>query len=350
LVFSGVGGKSVEREPNGLRGSCIQSQLGTAHLDTRAKKIGEGRELGADQVLGLCPMPFTLDEEVLVGRKRLDALGEAFDEIFGISGRGLVSDRVHHAEHVLGAMIDLAHEEVLPFHALLAFGNVLSGANHVDGASIVRGTLEMRKPVSLHPPDLAVPPLNPVFDRIGFRIGGIDRRFHSRPNPFHVVWMHPLRELLDVRLVFGNVVYLLRAFIRPQSHAVDWIVLPPPKLGCVEGQLQTIVHQRLLLLLLDGSEFRHVAYNREHHRFGEVFERFSIMSTGNVAIRTAGDEVEPCTHRPNAGYKIVFGAMGEVTFPRCSGSSASTCVETRAAGSIPNNRPAWRLAYRMTPC
>jgi hypothetical protein len=31
---------------------------------------------------------------------------------------------VHDAEHILGAMIDLAHEEMLLFLALLAFGNV----------------------------------------------------------------------------------------------------------------------------------------------------------------------------------------------------------------------------------
>src|SRR5215468_5700711 len=146
-------------------------------------------------------------------------------------------------------MIDLAHKEVLPFLALLAFGNVLSGTDHADSASLGRGILEIRKTVSLHTPDLAVSPLNPVLDRIRFRIGGIERYYDSRPNPFYVVGMHPFRELFDVRLVFGNVVYFLYASIRPQGHPVERIVLPPPELGCVEGQLQTMfAHLRLLAL------------------------------------------------------------------------------------------------------
>src|SRR5215472_19041060 len=79
------------------------------------------RQLGPDQVLDLDPIPFVPDEQVLTGRKRLDALGEALDEIFGIFGGGLTSDRVHDAEHVLGAMIDLAHEEMHLFLALSSF-------------------------------------------------------------------------------------------------------------------------------------------------------------------------------------------------------------------------------------
>jgi len=62
LVFTGVGGKFVEREPDGLRGSCVQTQFGAAHHDTRTKKIGEGRDLGANQALYLDTMPFTFDE------------------------------------------------------------------------------------------------------------------------------------------------------------------------------------------------------------------------------------------------------------------------------------------------
>jgi hypothetical protein len=74
-----------------------------------------------------------------------------------ISGGGLVGDCVHHTKHVLAAMIDLAHKQALPafFLAPFALCNILSGTNHTDGASLGRGTLEMRKPVSLHPSDLA---------------------------------------------------------------------------------------------------------------------------------------------------------------------------------------------------
>src|SRR5215475_6733278 len=116
------------------------------------------RELGTNQVLDLDPTPLVSDEEVLVGRKRLDALGEALDEIFRVSGGSLVSDRVDDTEHVLGAMINFAHKEVLLFLALLAFGDVLSGAGHAYGPSIPAGALEMSKPQSLYPADRAISP------------------------------------------------------------------------------------------------------------------------------------------------------------------------------------------------
>src|SRR5262252_6176336 len=103
--------------------------------DTRTNEAREMRELGAHQILDLNPFPFVPDEQVLIGRKRLDALGEALDEIFGVFGGGLVSDRVDDAEHVLGAMIDLAHEEMLLLLALLAFGDVLNGAAQANGPS-----------------------------------------------------------------------------------------------------------------------------------------------------------------------------------------------------------------------
>ena len=84
----------------------------------------------------------------------------------------VVSDRVHDAEHVLGTMIDLAHEEVLPFLALLAFGNVLDGADKVRGPPPTPGALEASKPTHLHPADFAVSPLNPVLAQGAMRIGG----------------------------------------------------------------------------------------------------------------------------------------------------------------------------------
>ncbi len=66
-VFPGVGGKLVEREPDGLRGSRLQAQLGAVHDDTRTNEVGEGRELGVNQVLDLDPFPFVPDEQVLIG-------------------------------------------------------------------------------------------------------------------------------------------------------------------------------------------------------------------------------------------------------------------------------------------
>jgi hypothetical protein len=66
-ILPGICGKFVECEPDGLRGSRMQTRLGATHGDTRANKIGEARELGANQVLDLDPMPFILDEEILIG-------------------------------------------------------------------------------------------------------------------------------------------------------------------------------------------------------------------------------------------------------------------------------------------
>jgi hypothetical protein len=93
-VFAGVGGKFVEREPDGLRGCCVQRQRGAARRDTRTKKVGEGRDLGANQVLDLDPFPFALDEQVLTNCKRPNAVGEAPEVTFGTIGDGLASDSI----------------------------------------------------------------------------------------------------------------------------------------------------------------------------------------------------------------------------------------------------------------
>src|SRR5258708_28441897 len=47
-VFSGVGRKLVEREPDRLRGSRIEVQLGAVRGDTRTNEVGKMRELGVD--------------------------------------------------------------------------------------------------------------------------------------------------------------------------------------------------------------------------------------------------------------------------------------------------------------
>jgi hypothetical protein len=66
-VFPGIGGELVERKPDGLRGSRIEAQPGAVQGNTRTDKIGKMRELGANQVFDLDPVPFIPDEQVLVG-------------------------------------------------------------------------------------------------------------------------------------------------------------------------------------------------------------------------------------------------------------------------------------------
>jgi hypothetical protein len=51
------------------------------------------------------------DEQFLISRKRLDALREAFDEIFLIFRGGPAGDSLHDTEYVLGAMIGLTHQK-----------------------------------------------------------------------------------------------------------------------------------------------------------------------------------------------------------------------------------------------
>src|SRR6266478_1651454 len=203
----------VESEPDGLRGSRVQAKLRAVHGDTRANEIGEVRELGANQVRDLHPIPFVADEQVLIGGKRLDTFREPLDETFGISGGGLVSDRVDDAEHVLGAMIDFAHEEVLLFLALLALGDVLDGAAETHGPALTPGALEIGEPKSLHPADRAVCPPQPELGGRPLRIDRIERCLDGRPNHFGVVRMHPLHDLFDRGLMLGKIENFLTAGI-----------------------------------------------------------------------------------------------------------------------------------------
>src|SRR5260370_42139138 len=70
-VFPGIGRELVECEPNRLRGSGLQAQLGAVHEDPRANEICEMRELGAGQVLDLYTAPLTPYQQVLIGRKQV---------------------------------------------------------------------------------------------------------------------------------------------------------------------------------------------------------------------------------------------------------------------------------------
>jgi hypothetical protein len=60
-------------------------------------------------------------------------------------------------------MINLAHEEALPFLAPLAFGNVVSDTDNAREPSLALVVLEVRKPTHLYPADFAVSSLNPVL-------------------------------------------------------------------------------------------------------------------------------------------------------------------------------------------
>jgi hypothetical protein len=70
----------------------------------------------------------------------------------------------------------------------------------------------------------------------------------------------------------------------------------------------------------DCSALRHVAHNRDHHRFGKVLERVKHdVDRKRGAIRASRDEVEACPHRPHSWLRSVFGAMGDMTFSEMLG-------------------------------
>src|SRR5712672_1940398 len=60
------------------------------YRDPGPHKIGKVCELGAHQILNINSMPLILDQQVLIGRKCLDALSEALDKTFRLTSRGLV--------------------------------------------------------------------------------------------------------------------------------------------------------------------------------------------------------------------------------------------------------------------
>src|SRR5258708_18900396 len=93
------------------------------------------RELGAGQVLDVHTAPLTSYQQVLIGRKRLDPLGEALDKIFGIFSGGLVSGRVPNAEHVLCAMIYLTHQKGHPPPPPPTVGHIPNRAHDAPRAS-----------------------------------------------------------------------------------------------------------------------------------------------------------------------------------------------------------------------
>src|SRR5262249_47611483 len=71
------------------------------HRDPGPHEIGKKGELGSRQILDINSLPLVPDQQVLIGRKRLDAVSEALDKIFRLTSRGLAGDCLHETKHVL---------------------------------------------------------------------------------------------------------------------------------------------------------------------------------------------------------------------------------------------------------
>src|SRR5262249_5161223 len=132
-----------------------------------------------------------------------------------------------------------AHEEVLLFLTLLAFGDVLNCPAEAYGQALRPGTLKVSKSVSLHPTDLTISPPDPELAGGVLRIGRIERRLAIRPKPFVVVRMHALHEVSDRYLISGQVKIFLKARIS-RANVAERIVPPPPESGCIESELQAV--------------------------------------------------------------------------------------------------------------
>jgi hypothetical protein len=76
-VFAGIGCQLMEREADRLCTSSFQAQLRAVHSDPRPYKVRKMRELGADQLINIDPLPFITDQQVLIGCERPDAFIKA---------------------------------------------------------------------------------------------------------------------------------------------------------------------------------------------------------------------------------------------------------------------------------
>jgi hypothetical protein len=153
---------------------------------------------------------------------------------------GLVSDSVHDGDEVFGAVSALSCKQMLPFRALLVFGDILHGANDTRDSPLASGALAIGEPRHSHPANLAVSPPNPILLRGALRTCGIKHFRVVRPKPLSVVRMQPLPERIDRYLITCDIKNLFIPRI-PRSYETARIIPPPPKPRCIEGKLQTLL-------------------------------------------------------------------------------------------------------------
>ena len=122
-------------------------------------------------------LPLVPGQQILIGRKRLDAIGEALDKIFRLTSRGLAGDCKNETEHILGAMIDLTHQKLDVLLVSFPLGQIL-GDGDKDAAPIrlsPRGDLTKLQRRSL--PSLVR--ITPSDGRAGGSVAMISRRIFS---------------------------------------------------------------------------------------------------------------------------------------------------------------------------
>jgi hypothetical protein len=85
----------------------------------------------------------------------------------------------------------------------------------------------MSEPLGLDPANLTVSAPEPELGRGTLRLDWIECRVVGCPNPFRIVRMDPIHELLDSGLILGDGKNLFSSPI-PRKYAVESIVLPRP--------------------------------------------------------------------------------------------------------------------------
>src|SRR5262249_20571816 len=135
-VFARVGRKLMERKADGLGGGGVQLQLGAAQRNAGIQVVGKVGELGTNQIPQIDSPPRVADQQVLIGGERLQTLGESLDEPLRVVRGGLVRNGLHEREHVLGAMVHLAHQELNLLLGLLAVANVPKHENETVDRSV----------------------------------------------------------------------------------------------------------------------------------------------------------------------------------------------------------------------
>ncbi len=122
----------MQRHADRLRRPAESISRGPFQRDMLLDRILEMRELRARQRADLDADPVIVDEQVMAGGERLDALREALEEIGLPRRKRLARHRLHERQHVLRAVVHLAHQEGDALLAAATFGDV---AHHDDGAS-----------------------------------------------------------------------------------------------------------------------------------------------------------------------------------------------------------------------
>ena len=102
---------SCNAMPDRLRRRRSEANRRPVKHDPGIDDVFEMGKLSAHQFSQIRALPFILDEQVLAHRECLQTLGETQDKVFRVRRDGMARDGLDDAQHVLGAVIDLAHEK-----------------------------------------------------------------------------------------------------------------------------------------------------------------------------------------------------------------------------------------------